>query len=332
MEKFIKLTNEMKEIENKRREFINEMEKLEKENQEVKNAQLDEKIWALEIEINDLDNIYEELSKERAFSYKEFYDDKTNTDFTWIRRWPNLGTLKLYLNQVDSKFPLYDYGNFSAFELAEIIKYIYQFQTRDKCSILTLGTDSMDKDIPNSLFGTNPHLYFAIGTDKSLESVLDYNGKFYNSPNLYNKIYLDLLGKGAVFIDLDLDPNNSLGIKCLTGSTFDDENMINYFDNATTSYVKFGVSKYKQIFSSNIDPNKILYFTSILDFKVSNTIFNILVSIVIYKRNNGIIEFTEEDYNHIFNVLYGKKVSIKEDVEKDFKRELIYIPNAITKR
>lgn len=338
MEKFIELSNEMRTVEEERRRLIAKMEKLESENQVLKSPELDNKIWNLEIKINDLDECYESISEERALSYEEYYSDKTNKDFVLYERCPNIGTLKLYLNILSSKFPLYDYGIFNACELAEIIKYMFQFETGDKCSILTLGTDSMDGEPINSteIFSSNPHVYFVVGNDKTLSSFLNASGKFYNNNSLYNKLYMDAPAKNFASIELNFDSHNSMGMECLTGSDSDNKGMINYFDIAKQSYENFGIDKYKQIFSDDIlhKINSMMFpeFSVVLDFKTSLRVTQILVSIAIYKRNNGIKDLTEEDYNHIFDVLYGKQVHIKEDIEKDIKRELIYVRNKVIKR
>ncbi len=56
-------------------------------------------------------------------------------------------------------------------------------------------------------------------------------------------------------------------------------------------------------------------------------IARILLSICIYKYNNGIVDLTSEDYNQIFETLYGEKVDIIGEVEKDFPRSLKYVPS-----
>ncbi len=61
-------------------------------------------------------------------------------------------------------------------------------------------------------------------------------------------------------------------------------------------------------------------------------IANVLISIVIYKRNNDIQELSSDDYNHIFSVLFGEKVNIVEEAQKDIPRKLIYVLNQKTGR
>lgn len=51
-------------------------------------------------------------------------------------------------------------------------------------------------------------------------------------------------------------------------------------------------------------------------------IANILVSICIYKYNNNIKELTSDNYNQIFENLYGEKVDIIGDAKKDIPRTL----------
>lgn len=335
MEKFESLICRMKTIESERRKLIDKMEQLESENE---NSSLDTNIWNLEIKIDDLDKMYEELRNERDCAFRELYNDKTNTEFHMLESYRDIKNLRYYLQRENSKFSLSDFGIFDACELAEIIKYIYQFEQGGKYSILTLGADSMDGEPTNSekKFASNPHVYFLIGNDDTLKLFLNSAGKFYNDNYLYNKLYMDAPSGCFSSIELKHNPNNTMKINCLTGSDFDEEGMINYFDTATQSYANFGIDKYKQIFLDTVirkmNTKKSLGISPILDFDTPYRVINILVSIVIYKRNKGIKNLTEEDYNYIFDILYGKQVHIKEDIEKDIKRELIYVPNEITKR
>jgi len=108
-------------------------------------------------------------------------------------------------------------------------------------------------------------------------------------------------------------------------------NYIDYRKNDRLKYHSTKMGKEKQIFSSRLlkKNNERVGINDVLSFYLhpnDTFIAKVLISIIIYKRNNQIIELTSEDYNHIFDVLYKEKVTIKEDVEKDFPRLLEFIP------
>ena len=67
--------------------------------------------------------------KEIAKAYEDFYNNKTNTEFVLYDRYPSVEALKLYLQYISDRLPLYGFGKLNVKELAEIVKHIYQFKT-----------------------------------------------------------------------------------------------------------------------------------------------------------------------------------------------------------
>lgn len=186
------------------------------------------------------------------------------------------------------------------------------------------------------VFFSKPHLYLMIGNDKTLEPYSEYNGKFVNTEKLYLNISLTK-GQNIINIEVDSDLHNSIGIECLTGHIFDKENLLNYYNERYQQYMTFSASELKQIFSNNLRSSLnysggygIKGIKDVIDFNIhpfDSYIAKVLISIIIYKRNNNIQELTNEDYNHIFDVLFGEKVDIVGDSKIDIPKRLIYVPN-----
>ena len=310
------------------------MDEIYKLMKEKKALEQQRKNLELLIEENNLQ--YSSTIEDIAQAYQDFYDKKTNKEFVLYDRYPSIEVLKIYLRKSSQRFPLYDFGILNVKELAEIIKHVYQFKTGKEFEILTIGaTEKHGTPVyGGQTFSLRPHLFFMVGNGESLSLFKEYNGMYVSSDKLYANIYLQAYGRNIINIEVDRDYRNPLGIECLTGSLFDEKGNINYSDDQGNLYDTFDGSINKQIFSknivSNLNSSKIKGIKDVLDFKIypfDTYIAKILISIVIYKRNNQIQQLTKEDYNHIFDVLFGEKANIVEDVEKDIPRQLIYVPS-----
>lgn len=283
---------------------------------------------------------YNEIAK----SYQDYYDKKTNKEFILYEDFPSLDALDIYIHRISHKFPLYDYGDLNIKELAEIIKYLYQFKTGNNYSIFTIGTVELDAQTVygGQAFSSKPHLFFIIGNDKTLEPYREYNKKFVNSDKLHTDIYLRARGQNIISIEADRDYHNSMGIECLTGHVFDKPGLLNYYNECYQQYMTFETSEKKQIFSDDLRSNlnfsggyKMKGIKDVMDFNIhpfDTYIAKVLISIIIYKRNNNIEELSNEDYNHIFDVLFKEKVDIINDSKVDIPKKLVYIPNEKSKR
>lgn len=278
---------------------------------------------------------YAEIAK----AYQDFYTKKTNKEFVLYNNFPSLDALDTYLLRTSNKFPLHEYGNLNVKELAEIIKYLYQFKTGKEYQIFTMGAVELDAEpvYGGQVFSSKPHLYFMIGNNKTLEPYSEYNGKFVNSDELYLNIYFNARGKSIINIEADSAYHKSMEIECSTGHIFDKPGFLNYYDEYSKQYMTFTPSKYKQIFSSNPRSSlnlsggyKMKGIKDVMNFNIhpfDTYIAKVLVSIIIYKRNNNIQELSDEDYNHIFDVLFREKVDIVGDTKVDIPKRLIYVPN-----
>lgn len=251
---------------------------------------------------------------------------------------PSLAALESYLYRTSDNFPLHEYGTLNIKELAEIIKYLYQFKTGKEYQIFTMGAIELDGEsvYGGQVFSSKPHLYLMIGNDKTLEPYREYNGKFVNSNKAYLNIYF-AKGQNIINIKADRDYHNSMGIECLTGHIFDKPGLLNYYNECDQQYSTFEASERKQIFSSNLRSSlnysggyKMKGIKDVMNFNIhpfDTYIAKALISIIIYKKNNNIQELSSEDYNHIFDVLFGEKVDIVGDSKVDIPKRLIYIPN-----
>lgn len=276
---------------------------------------------------------------EIAKAYQDFYTRKTNKEFVLCNDFPSLDALKMYSYRISNNFPLHEYGILNVKELAEIIKHLYQFKTGKEYQIFTIGTVELEGEpvYGGQVFSSKPHLYLMVGNNKALEPYGEYNGKFVNSNKLYLNIFLNARGRNIINIEADRDYHNSIGIECLTGHIFDESGLLNYYNECYQQYTTFKVSENKQIFSEYLQSSlnysggyKMKGIKDVMGFNIhpfDTYIAKVLISIIIYKRNNNIQELSNEDYNHIFGVLFGEKVDIVRDSKIDIPKRLIYIPN-----
>jgi len=299
----------------------------------------------LKTQQSDAEKLIKEIEQKRrenyndiAQSYKEFFDKKVNKEFVLYDKFPSVEALELYLMR--GKFPLYDFGGLKVKELAEIIKHIYQFKTGKEYSILTIGVSELDVEpvYGDKVYLMKPHLYFMIGNQKTLSPYSEFNGQYVNHDSLHTDIYLNAKGKNLINIELahdyPVDNVQLLDIECLVDEGYNKKGALNYYNFTSNTYENFNVSAYKNIFGYNIrgkiSHSKFSGIKDVFDFDINymdTYIAKILVSIIIYKRNNQISELTEEDYNHIFDVLFGEKVNMTASIEQDFPKSLVYVPH-----
>ncbi len=134
------------------------MDKISRLRKESIALEQEKKRLELMIERNNL--LYRSNQKNIASAYQEFYIKKANQEFVLYDKYPNVEALKLYLREISSCFPLYDYGTLNVKELAEIIKHVYQFKTGKEFQILTIGaTENYATPVYGSqTFSLRPHV------------------------------------------------------------------------------------------------------------------------------------------------------------------------------
>lgn len=301
-----------------------------------------------EILKNQIEKVEENINnseKELANCYQEFFNKKQQKEFVLYERFPSRDVLECYYQEFGHRHPLSKYGELSVKEMAEIIKQLYSFEKQKNYHILTMGLTEEKESF------LRPYLYFLILSDKYYEELKEENNTFRNEKKFH--YFLDYIKKeDCISLQLERTFNpedNRIEIECLTNHHSDEPGAINYFDYkhdfnwrrypelryTSACYFK----KTKQIFKFDIgwsafDKTSIYRYKGIkdvLDFNIhlkDSFIAKVLISICIYKRNNGIVELTSDDYNHIFEILYGERVDIIGLAEKDITRSLTYVPNS----
>lgn len=334
MNKFIRLQKEKGKLERER-------EKLERQKDELA---IQEKSLNQEIGVK---------KSEMSSCYQEFFDKKQNKEFVLYERFPSREMLKAYYKHT---FPLVAQGKFNSKELVEAIKQLYSLERQKEYAILTLGLVEKDstKDYGFTSESLIPHLYFLVGNEKTLAPFKEYDGQFLNDGFLKPTLE-DRYKKDFMVIEAERYLRNReevLPMECLMNSFFvGRKNQINY-----RNYLKYSrnyidtvesctFSKFVQIFRNPLTNNETFdekykncykkdYYNGIqkvLKYNLTTPdafIAKVLISICIYKRNNGITELTSDDYNHIFEVLYGEKVDIIGLSESEITRNLTYVPNS----
>ena len=276
-----------------------------------------------------------------AHCYKEFFDRKNKMEFVLYDRFPSSEIFKLHITRTSDRFPMHESGVLDVKELAEVIKHFYQFQKGKQYNILTIGVSECAGDpiYGGQSFSVKPHVYFVVGSDSQVEPFREFDGKYINDGKLYTSLYLYTAKRKMDFISIELENGyikHNDSIECLTGEISDVKGGINYYDYEEGRYKSFATSSEKNIFDSHLlrralNEGKYGYegIKSVMNFDshiFDTFISKMLISVAIYKRNNNIEELSEEDYNHIFDVLFKEKVDIKNEVKKDIPKQLIYVP------
>ncbi len=269
--------------------------------------------------------------KEFAELYQNFWNQKNNTDFVLYNQYPSMEAFLAYVKHVSNQFILYPYGKLDAKELAEVIKYLFQYHTGQEYFIYTIG--AVEKIAPRDYFPafSEPHLYFVIGNQKNLAPFEPYNGCLVNRNQFFSKLYLAGMGRDFISLELDGDckDKNSMGIECLTGSACDKEGFINYYDSYSKTHRYIGASLQKQLFTKLLSKYKMDGIHEVFDFKIhrfDTYIAKVLISIILYKRNNHLDALSKDDYHFIFTALFGEVPDIQQDVLNDFPKKLVYVP------
>ena len=300
-------------------------------------------IKSLEKQKKELEEKLEKHKLEAGASYENFFINKRNKEFVLYNRFPSSDLLSAYISEVDEdfslKFPLFKYGYFNIKELAEIIKYCYQFQRGSEYDILTVGGSNYEvfETYCGKTASIEPHLYFIVGNNKTLAPFKEFDGQYINDDSFHHKISPQTNKKDLIFLEAGRSYYPDIDIECLTGNENDVLEYVNFFDKNQDEYNRVQFSLNKNIYDEQIIDKVNIKgeygyngIKDILDFRVhiSDTFLaKILVSISIYKRNNNIDKLITKDYNHIFEVLYGEKVYIKENTKTDIPKKLIYVPN-----
>lgn len=276
-----------------------EISRLKKEQEELRRV--------MESEIRYREDKIRQCQEAMLYSYPEFFDEKVNKRFEWIRDFPSKKEVQYYEESGDLSHPLMDYGDFPVKELAELIKLLFSYQKQEEYKIVTCGySNSYDSA-----------LFFLIGNEKSLADYISFQGTFQKEVSKEIKAILtkkipNLIGLKA------LESNyNTLEVQW----NIENLNRFNIFHNCLVNF-----SDYEGIQDT-------------LSFPIHSSdkfLAEMLISIAIYKKNNGLIyqknqevrDLMDEHYQEIFKVLFGEPYvgNIQQMIHRDIPKTLRYIP------
>ena len=264
--------------------------------------------------------------------------------FELFKTAPSLKTLLSFEMRGWRSIPYYAGGKFNVKELAELIKQIYQFETKQEYDILVVGlmdqkVETIRKDIIHKEEKTVlvPKLYVMIGKQNLIKRFEEFNGCFISSTQFsaIRSIIENAHGKDLVIIPINETekPHEALDMECFTGNIQDKQGYINYYDYLEHTNKSCLFNKQQRIIISDLSEIKFngrhhfRYNKDLLNFEVyqeDGFIGDILTSICLYKQRNNIWQLNQEDYNHIFNTLYNQNVDIIGLAQKDFPKNLEY--------
>lgn len=278
--------------------------------------------------------------------YENFFRRYTQTDFKMYERLPSIEGLKAYLEFYLKKdrnvynnpnHPLDDpqmFGTFSYFDLEELailLKTIFQFQTGKEYDVVTTGSVAEVRGLCN----VYPKLHYIVGSKPAIEPFQEHNGIFYEETD---KFIFDTPNAGLIAIP------NLANERLFEGQRFDGivpedyyGRTMQYFEYKTvgeeaTAYFTRLSNIFKEHLNYRVDD--IQSHRDIFTFPIAKDddfISKLLISIMIYKKSNGIKELSDDDYNIIVYSMFGETIDMSEEVDKTIPKQLTYIPSGTTR-
>ncbi len=267
--------------------------------------------------------------------YANFFISKNSKKMVLYDKWPDLETIINYYSNTtwNNTHPLEEYGKFEIKELLEIIKLLFSIKKQDEYKIVTTGF--LSKHSYTLLEGTFsellPNLYFLIGNDKTLEEYFQVQNLFleevqaYDFEHQYHPSFTALSPKKGTIRD-------TLMVSCqCPNSKFKYCGGIQYYDSLKEEYTATKYLAMTNIFDDSFY-RKLHNYQGIQDtlsfpiHKEDEFIAQVLLSIVIYKKNHQKINLTNEDYRSIFYELFKEPVNIEKEIKKDIPKTLKYVP------
>lgn len=283
----------------------------------------------------ELEEVRKELvEKEKKYSnfYFDFFKSKKRKEFVLYEKYPTYNEIYAYHNRFPNH-PVAHYGYFNIKELAEVIKLLYSFKKQEEYKVLTFGNAKVvhtgPEDVDRQI---DPCIYFLIGNDKSLSSYQEFNQTFSYKENydFENKKIYNLIG-------LECSKStyrgcNELGIVTEFPHIYNGDG-INYYDSLNDCSVclkMFDTIGIFKLLNEYKLKNNYQGIKDTLSFPIhikDSFIAKALISMVIYKKNIGKNELSNEDYRYIFRELFNEDVDVALEIEKDIPKVLKYVPN-----
>ncbi len=249
-------------------------------------------------------------------SYEKFFLDKNSKDFVLYNRFPSMSCYNTYMEDMGS-FPLKSYGVFDIILLSSFISNVYGFEKNVSCDAYFFGCLKREK------YDLEPHVFLALGSERALLPLSKLNGYFVEKGIRYDDVLALAKAKNLVMFDIPLDSQNKLKAECL-GDTFF-PGYLYYYDGSVNDTFRFGLNDKMQIFRNyHGSCSSLSDIFSLSIHKQDSFLAKILLSTVIYKKNNDLVSLDYEDYAKIIYALYGKDMELLDDVslklryKKDF--------------
>lgn len=296
-----------------------EILRLKKEKEEIRRL--------MESEICYREDKIKKYQEEMAQCYPNFFEKRINKNFELIHEFPSKGEVQFYEERRYFSHPLANYGNFPIKELAELIKLLFSYQKQEEYKIVTLG----------GFNDLSPSCYFLIGNDRNLTDYISFCGSYREDIENLNVPYSRKIFDLVVLEAEQNSPKNTLGILC---EDLIEQKKISFYETFLEVYNSIPFSDRFNIFHncfSNYSHYEGIQDTlNFLIHKDDSFLAKMLLSIAIYKKNNGLIyqqnkevnDLTDEHYQEIFRVLFGEQHfgSMQEMIDKDIPKTLRYVP------
>lgn len=262
--------------------------------------------------------------------YFDFFESKKRKEFVLYEKYPAYNEIYAYHNRFPNH-PVAHYGYFNIKELAEVIKLLYSFKKQEEYKVLTFGNAKVvhtgPEDVDRQI---DPCIYFLIGNNQSLSSYQEFNQTFsykenygFENKHIYNLIRLECSKstyRGC----------NELGIVTEFPHIYNGDG-INYYDSLNDCSVclkMFDTIGIFKLLNEYKLKNNYQGIKDTLSFPIhikDSFIAKALISMVIYKKNIGKNELSNEDYSSIFRELFNEDVDISKEIEKDIPKVLKYV-------
>lgn len=296
----------------------------------IKKELLMESKRELEKNIDKDNNVKRDVCVDR---YTRYFMDKVSKKMILYDKFPSIDDILDYYFEKSflADHPLGEYGKFDIKELLEVIKYLYSFYNGEEYNILTFGY--LEKSIYHVQEGDfdelKPRLCFLVGNDKTLSDYREYQNLFLGLEKSFD--FSRKKESLVVLNPIEGTVSDTLGIYCKEEGQNINNSGLWYYDYLSDEYMRVKYLNIYSLFCQNFY-QRINNYSGIEDtlsirvHSVDQFIAKALISIIIYKKNLGKVNLTNEDYKYIFYQLFqDNSVNIKKSIERDIPKNLKYV-------